>query len=384
MKVSVQDARALLAIRPLNVAAYLRARDWKHESEIDERASLWTWKGPDGQEADLVLPLRSDVSDFALRMSEVLRTLSTVERRSQLEILQDLLTSTADLIRIRAVGTTSIDGALPLEQAVRFVEASRNMVLAAACAAIEKRAFYAKRKADAAMEYIGRVRMGQTERGSYVLTILSPVPPELAPNSQLLPLGLPEEEPYERRVMRTLMDALTSLRNASGEFLVTENGAPFLAAVNDGVSANLCDAVSDVLEVAGENLEVGVTWSKSRSTQRDRRVTIAANSAPVIALAARMFRAVATVEDFEVQGLVIHLHRGPSARSGDVTITANVENRWRNVVVELPDPDYSLAVQAHDQRRAVSCIGDLVREGRGFRLLKPRHFAVIDDAQGLV
>ena len=53
------------------------------------------------------------------------------------------------------------------------MERARDLVLAAACAAITKRAYFATRKPTKATDYLSRVRMGQTERGSYVLTIRS-------------------------------------------------------------------------------------------------------------------------------------------------------------------------------------------------------------------
>ena len=57
--------------------------------------------------------------------------------------------------------------------------------------------------------------MGQTERGSYVLTILSPVPPELRPAQGTL-LPVEPEDPYERLVTLTLMNALAALQRAGG------------------------------------------------------------------------------------------------------------------------------------------------------------------------
>jgi hypothetical protein len=97
-----------------------------------------------------------------------------VERRSESEILQDLVTTSSDLIRVRAPSREAESGSLPIEEAVAFVERSPDLVLAAACAAITKRAHFASRKPTKAMEYLSRERMGQTERGSDVLTILSP------------------------------------------------------------------------------------------------------------------------------------------------------------------------------------------------------------------
>ena len=180
MKVAIEDAATFRSLKPLEISAYLRAKQWYREADISGKADLWIYKKNDGEEFDITLPNSRSFADYALRISEVLQTLSIVEERSELDVLRDLQTTGADLVRIRAPTGTS-DDTLPLDKAVVFVERSRDMMLAAACAAVEKRSVYAKRKAQQAMDYLHHVRMGQTERGSYVLTILSPVIPELSP-----------------------------------------------------------------------------------------------------------------------------------------------------------------------------------------------------------
>jgi hypothetical protein len=193
-----------------------------------------------GNDEEIVLPLREEVGDFALRVSEVLKVLESVEHRSQLEILRDLLTSSSDLIRVRASTGQTTNGSIPLDLAVLFVEEARDLMLAAACSTVGPRAYYARRKPAQANDYLRGVRMGQTERGSYVLTILSPVPPSLR-------AAEPEDappEPFERKVSRTLATALASVRTAAQRAAVTGDMQPFREAVEFGVSANFCDALS--------------------------------------------------------------------------------------------------------------------------------------------
>jgi hypothetical protein len=65
-----------------------------------------------------------------------------------------------------------------------------------------------------------------------------------------------------------------------------------------------------------------------------------------------------------------------------VTITGIVDGQMQRIVAQFGPETYSEAVRAHDDRRTVKCIGDLVKEGRGYRLQNPRHFEVLtgDDA----
>jgi hypothetical protein len=142
MSANVLASDALRALRPLEVASYLRVHGWRQEADLNGKGSVWLLPAEDGrEEADITLPLRRDLGDFALRMGDVLRTLRQVEQRPEPEILQDLMTTSCDLIRIRAPSREAESGSLPLEQAVAFVERSRDLVLAAACAAITKRPY---------------------------------------------------------------------------------------------------------------------------------------------------------------------------------------------------------------------------------------------------
>ena len=204
MKAKIQDMDALRALTPLELTAYLRSKGWKQQMDLHGKAFLWLFEGEHG-ESEVTVPLRREFADYALRVQEVIQTVSKVEQRSELEVLRDLLTATADLVRVRAPDMDSDTGSLPLELGVQFVQRSRDMVLAAACAALNKRAYFAKRKAQQAMDYLSHVRMGQTEHGSFVLTFLSPVAPELRPAQEPMPFITEVSEPYERQVTRTLM-----------------------------------------------------------------------------------------------------------------------------------------------------------------------------------
>lgn len=380
MSARVREPDSLNALKPLVVASYLRVRGWRQEADLNGKGSVWLLPAQEGrEEADITLPLQRDLGDFTLRMGEVLRTLRQIEQRPEVEILQDLLTTSSDLIRVRAPSREAESGSLPIEQAVAFVERSRDLVLAAACAAITKRAYFATRKPTKATDYLSRVRMGQTERGSYVLTILSPVAPVLAPEGEL-PLDLAPPEPYERQVTRTLAEGLAAMERAACRAASSGGMAAFQDAVSQGVSANLCEAVVGLSAVSPEDgLDIRIAWSRTRPAAPSipSRVVLGSDSIPLIQEAARLFKDTAPVEDVEIQGFVTRLARGPQESSGEVTLEGLVDGQLRRAAVELGEGIYSQAVQAHDQRQRVACAGDLVKERGGFRLQNPRHFRVL-------
>jgi hypothetical protein len=361
--------------------AYLRANDWRLSEESD-KAVYWERTIEPERAFEILVPRTSYLADFPSRIGEVLKTLEVVEGRSQLEIFSDLATASADVIRVRTHARDGEDDGSPsLEDGVILYEKVREMVLAAACATLRRSAVFAKRKPELAMSYLRRVRLGQTERGSYVFTLISPVTPSLRITDE--PFIITTEEPYERRVVETLASALSATRSAAERSTTSGDMHPFREAINQGVSANLFEALTGLSESSGDQpVEVSFTWARSRRLVRQvpNRIRLTQDIIPVIREAARLFRETAPQADFELRGSVVVLSRDEGEPTGRIIIVGEVDDRLRRVSVELPTPLYHEAIRAHDERIPVICYGELVREGRSFVLRNPYDFALLAES----
>jgi len=100
MRVDIRDVKAVGALRPLEVAAYLRAKGWAQKHATPGREAIWA-SVAGGEEYEILLPLDQTIPDFSLRMGDLLHILAEVERRSQTWVYDDLLTTTADVLRRR-------------------------------------------------------------------------------------------------------------------------------------------------------------------------------------------------------------------------------------------------------------------------------------------
>ncbi len=372
MRTTIRDRDALAAFRPVDLIFYLRSAGWTPSTKVGQ-SIIWI-KGADGSnEEDVSVPLRRDAGDFAMRVAEVLSTLERIEQRSQEEIVRDVFSTSADLVRIRALIPESADGSIPLHAGVGMVEHARDLMAAAACAAAGPRSFWPRRRPPQALDFMSRVRMGQTERGSYVLTMLSPVTPALNHEREA-------ESPFERQVTETLTRSLRAAVHAAQQAAETADLEPFRNAVSSGVSANLCDAMAGLGEVSPDHgFEVSVSWSRTRPVPGTAvsRILVPADYLPLLQEASRNFKETATREEFVLLGPVVKLDRAPEAPSGVVTVNAVVDDRARRVVLELAGPDYQAAIQAHKDHLPIACIGELAKEGKSFRLRYPREFEVL-------
>ena len=373
MKTTIRDRDVLRSLRPLDIMAYLRAAGWRPVSDIldRDRSSVWALS-----EADVVVPLWREAADFPLRAGELLHALEDIEQRSQEDILKDISTSSSDLLRIRALGIEEIDGSIPLDAGVLFVEHARDMVLAAACATVAPSPYWRRRKPTRAIDYMLRARMGQTERSSYVLTVHSPVPQELHASAT-------PHSPFERRVIETLTVSLTAIREAATKAVVTGDLQPFRDAVPLGVSANLCDALIGLSRVSPKNdFEVSVAWSRRRPMGNQSRssITVTSDIIPFIEEVSRLFKETEPQEEFELLGFVERLTRQVGAEKGQIVISTFIDERPYRVAVDLISPEYELAVEAHEYKHAISIVGQLIREGRSYQLREPHQLRVLNES----
>jgi hypothetical protein len=372
MRVSVQDDDALCSVLPLDAATYLRTRGWSEVRREQHRYSLWNRQDDRGI-FEALLPLEHQFRDYKVRIAEMLSTLEIVERRSKIEILRDMMTTSSDVIRIRTEHDSK-ENSIPLESGVALVKNARDLLLAAACSTVALRTYFPTRKPDEALKYLSNLRMGQTERGSFVITLLSPVTPDL----KALEYS-DSTDPFERRVTKTLMRALAALRDAAEQSAATGSIEPFETAISFGVSVNLCDALANLQEeTRADKLDIGISWAPVRAVHEStiqNRVTITKDAVPVMREASRFFKSVAAQEGVSLRGFITELHREPQGE-GSVLIAGIVEGLLRNVRVTLPSSDYDRAILAHRDMIPVRCEGDLIREGRGYKLRNPRGFAI--------
>ncbi|MDM8562628.1 hypothetical protein QUF54_04665 [Candidatus Marithioploca araucensis] len=380
MKVNITDSATFEALNPSNIEKYLMSQQWREVKRINGEAALWV-KSHGDKYSRILLPLDSNLGDFALSMSHVVSTLAQVENRSQLEVLEDFDTlAIGDVIRIKGLDIFNRNtSTLPFFEGILLIQQAKDLILAGARAVIEKKALFAHRQPSEVSTYLKTIRLGQTERGSYVMKLISP----LLPQEQLTIPNLPNDElPFERRAIQSLMQGLNTLQQVA---TITEKKGTFYferfqEVVSEGVSANLCEAViggKSEDNIAYKPLAVNVSWSSvyPMTSSICDNVFFQVNIMPHIAKAATLFRE-RTPEEVKLAGYVIKLERGKHYGVGIITVSDRALDNKYKVKIELNESDYEMAVQAHQNWWEISCQGELIKEGNYYRLYNPINFIV--------
>ncbi|TWT95370.1 hypothetical protein Pla108_35180 [Botrimarina colliarenosi] len=363
-------------VKPLEAAQYLRAAGWAEAAAPSDR--LWIWhRTVENENFEVLLPRDARFRDYRLRLKELIQTLSTSEQRPAEHVFADIITIGADIIRIRIADPDLEDGSLPIEEHAAIAQKTRELVLAAACAATGPKAVWHTRRPAQAMDHVRKVRIGQSERGSYIVKVINRITPRIGTADD----GI--DEPFDRKVTSVLADSLEALRSASEDAALRDNFGAFDRAVQSGVSANLCDAVAG-LWGGDENqrrLEFNFRWSPTRPVGDDevRDISLGSDHVAVIREAGRVLRERTPEDDFEIRGLVTDLHRGPLDEEGVVTVVCEVEGKPRHVKLKLSGARYDDALAAHGSERVLTASGTLTKGGRTFTLENPHSVEILEE-----
>jgi hypothetical protein len=376
MKVRILDKPALEAISPAALRAYLVYEGWRQLEPFGEFSEVYTRSEAQPQ-SELVVPASTEIADYASAVGEALHFLSLFEDREELAIYGDLVRADRDVIRVRAPAADN-DGSIGIDPGVKLVAHARNMLASAACAALEPRSAYQLGKIQKAEDYMRRVRLGQTEEGSFVITLLTPIPPVLAGPSKTSMWPRLEQEPFERRVTRMLTQSLHAAREAIIESNRGEGLKAFVSAVSKGVSANLCEALASIID-RSDGADVSVTWARTRPTPIARdRIVFGRADGEILTEAARQLRLREPRRDERVLGYVTDLHRAEGDIEGHVTVKAIIDGRPRSLSMILPKDDYEIAVEANARQVPITLVGDLELDGQRWKLADPREIRLME------
>src|SRR5262249_52408428 len=149
-------------------------RGWLNGGAFGAHGLLYKRETGD-QAQELVLPTRPTLTDFTKRMTELVEDLARAENRTVAGVVFDLTLTAFGVVRIRSRDADDY-GSVPFVEGVQLCEEARNLLVASARAAYADvpRKAWKGRRPESINEYLQRVRLGQTEKTSFSLTVLSP------------------------------------------------------------------------------------------------------------------------------------------------------------------------------------------------------------------
>ncbi|WP_181770335.1 hypothetical protein [Amycolatopsis pittospori] len=375
-----------LALTPSAVSSYLGVSGWVLEDTLPGAESWLLYEGS-RPHARIILPTDVTFIDFGKRFNEALQRLRRVYDWDSFQLASSILAARSDFFYIRADQLIRNDS-IPLKQAEQLISGTLKMMSAAALATIEPRASFPGRRPDAVRNFLDDdVRMGHTQRGSFIITVLTnldeddvlPPEPQADENTskdieiledETAPDALASESliipPFQRRVTATLANALRETSR------ITSADHPFASSdsINAGVSSELCESILLMTKFEGlRALDLSFRWAPAERVQPPsvEQVVFDRDHLEPLKNVSSKLKEREDPERMSIIGRVIKLQRSEESddpNEATVTLRGVVErNNRRQVRVTLSGADHDLAIAAYREQFPIQVTGDIHRTG---------------------
>lgn len=354
-------------INPLAFTKYLTATGWSHFPRKRTDVKVFQLK----QESllfQVTIPLDKRLSDYKETMYYAAETVAEVEHRSVEQIMLYLLNPNADILKIRMEKKNVEAGNILFDDAISLYENTKKMIAAAAMDELRPRKYHQGRPDDAISKFLSECRFGQTEIGSYIVSVVCPFA-ELDEKSGYKQLSIFSEEEQcaesltrkvTNRVMNNIQEIKTQIDRGDIDCLSSKEGDSVIS-VNFYEALNGLTSDSEMTEI-----EFMAEWDpgvKNTGCQTDRVRLSHDYSQPLAAVISKMKEE--KNKATRIIGRIKKLESSPDAEkreTGKITVLyLDESNKGKTVVVNLGKEDYSRAIEAHAHGAYVEVVGEMTR-----------------------
>jgi hypothetical protein len=373
-------------LNSLAIQSYLLNTGWQKVNSKIEHLSIFTKQNGSNFE-EIQLPLNKSFFDYTKLLLSASKSIANVEERECIQVISDLLIAKpSDIIRIRLSSDDTKEGTITFEDGFKLLENAKMSLYAAACDEIQPEVYHKRLYFKAADQMLSQCRLGQTERGSFITSIICPFIKESEIDDVPKQFSLfdnPTEFPnsFTRRVTSRVMKSLNILNNAieKNELSRIENGEAEIM-----ISANFLESIVNLKQLNKEStgVEFISTWSSLApiNEQIPSKIEVQENFIPAIESIIDKMIPKQSEENVEMVGKVFQVKAEPDTskrQDGEVIFNLIGEGgKSFNVKSVLNVDSYKEACQAHKDGRNILVRGKLISTRRS-KIIENPEFKII-------
>lgn len=329
----------------------------------------------------VMVPLEKSFSDYKNVMYDVVQNVADVEGKSVEQVMLYLLNPNTDILKIRLDKKDVESGNILFDDAIKLYDNAKKLLAATALDIINPKKVHYGRIEDSVQQFLNQCRFGQTEIGSYVVSVVCPFA-ELSEEDGYKQLSFFSDEErcassLTRMVTNKLMDDVTFVKNA-----IDAGDLERLVSDDIAISANFMEALIGLnLQYDNSYIEFTTEWSPAVKANRSNNSHVKVTSdyyEPIASVVDKIREE--TNKRTEIVGRIKKLSAAPivdKRMGGTITVVGVDEsNRARTVSVYLAKEDYDNAVEAHQHGKPVRVVGDLNLNGNP--KMENAMFSIID------
>lgn len=371
-------------INPHAVVKYLLDTGWLQYKTKKTYIKIFQRNTRNGDFYQVTIPIDKTLSDYKEAMFEAIEQISLFEGQSTEQLMLYLLNPNTDILKIRLQKKNIETGSILFDDAINLFENAKKLIAATAQDVIHPKQIHQGRQEEAVSQFISNCKFGQTEIGSYVISVVCPFA-ELDDSAKYKQLSFFSDEEQcanslTRKVTNRIMSNISTIKdnidNGDMNKLISEEG--------DIISANFYEALTGMnIAEQDTSIEFIAKWSpvvKTNCYINDKIVLTHDYYQPITSVIEKLKENINT--HTKVVGRVKRLESIPDASkrtSGKVTIVYLDENGYKQTVsIQLNRDDYIKAIEAHESGSHVEVIGEIENSGKRVNSMSVESFSIID------
>lgn len=385
---SVNFVDMTLKLNPLAVTKYLSETNWELYPIKRNDIKIFQYKKEDLFE-QVTIPLDKKLRDYKNAMYDAVCKIAYVEKKSVEQLMLYLLNPNTDILKIRLDKKEVESGNIMFDDAIQLFDNAKKLIAATALDVINPKKIHYGRINEPVRNFLSQCRFGQTEIGSYVVSVICPFVdfPKTEGYKKLNAFFDEEQYAYSltREVINRLMTNVATIKQK-----IDDGNLESLANYNSPISSNFYEALSGLsMDTEDTTVEFMAEWSPTVQSNRCQYNRISVTNdyyEPIRTIISKMKeytnKRIETVDKIkrlevapiidsgeygtsertEIVGKIIELKAAPvidSREYGTIVIYVGDNARVKSVTVKLDREDYDKAVAAHQHGKAVKVVGDL-------------------------
>lgn len=381
---SIDILKAIPELKFTELQAYLRNTGWTRIETPKSTIALFQ-KQSLKDFFEVVLPLDKNFGDYVYRIVDVLEGIAASENREVHQIITDLMLPPSDTVRYRVISKDTTGGTISFVDGFNLLESAKKSLFTIACDIIQPEKYHKRLGLKEAKQFIEECRLGQTEKGSFIASIICPfVNNSKEDRAQQLSIFNKEDEfknSFTRKVTLRLMNSLDTIKQAidRGEQnrIVDLEGESI-------ISANFLESIVD-LQFRRDNseIEIATSWSNLALEQSSQKAVKFSNDyIPVFENIISQIKPIDEGFEDDFVGKISQVKADPDIHSrmgGEITLNYILgdEEKVSKAKITLDNSVYQEACEAHKKGQTVKVKGKLISAGRS-KIIENPTFHIVE------
>ena len=318
----------------------------------------------------VTIPIDKSLRDYNTAMYEAVKIVSRVENKTVEQVMLYLLNPNTDIIKIRLEKQGVESGNILLDDAIKLYDNAKKLLAATALDIINPKKYHYGRPDEPVQKFLSQCRFGQTEIGSYVVSVVCPFA-EVTEEEGYKQLTIFSDEEkcansLTRRVTNKLIENICTIKKKIDD---GESDVLIKKSEENIISANFYEALNGLnLESENTIVEFAIDWSPTVQNNKYQCAGVKLTNdyyQPISEVIQKLKEK--TNKTKEIIGRIRKLEALPVAdkrKYGTVTISyIEDDNKSHTVTTKLEKLDYDKAIEAHQLGKYVKIMGE-IKEGK--------------------